>query len=307
MLKRWVHILVGKSSVSVTQGVGKIYSINDIKGYYNDLTGKLCGSLILDDNRIPVCQISGDRFVHFPIAIIQFGLACYDNWLLTGDAESLRDFDRAVEWVMNEQRPDGSWDCFGPIESKKYSVSSMCQGEAASLLLRKYIETKDIVFYEASKKAIDFMLKPIQEGGTANYINEDVMFEEYALPNEVSTVLNGWIFSLFGLFDFIKVSDDPIYIDVYTRTISTLKKYLPLYDTGYWSKYDLLGKIASPAYQALHVALLDVLYDMTQDNDFKMYSSKWKNELESKSKKIRAVSKKCVQKIFEKTDAVIVK
>lgn len=307
MLKRWISIISGKSSVSIPQGIGKIYSKECVQGYYNDLTGKLKYTTLFDKNGIPLCQIGNGKYAYFPIAIIQYGLASYDDWLLTNSNDSYRNFSNIANWLIEKQEPNGSWNCFGLINSSKYRESSMCQGEAASLLIRKFRETNNIVFYDASKKAIDYMLTPIEEGGTAFYNNQDLFLEEYPLVGESNTVLNGWIFSIFGLYDFKKVNNEKKYDDIYRKTIQTLAKTLPKYDLGYWSKYDLSGKIASPAYQALHVALLNVMFDITGDNIFLYYSEKWNNDLSSKHKKYKAIIKKVYQKIFEKTDMIIIK
>ena len=52
---------VGRNSVAVKQGIGKCYSIDDIEGYYNDLTGKISDNTLLDENGIPVIIIEGNK------------------------------------------------------------------------------------------------------------------------------------------------------------------------------------------------------------------------------------------------------
>ena len=47
----------------------------------------------------------------------------------------------------------------------------MAQGEAASLLIRGFKETGDKKYINAAKKAIDFMLLPLDRGGTSLYTN----------------------------------------------------------------------------------------------------------------------------------------
>ena len=44
----------------------------------------------------------------------------------------------------------------------------MTQGEGASLLLRAYKETGDEKYFTGAKKAVYFMIIPIEEGGTAS-------------------------------------------------------------------------------------------------------------------------------------------
>ena len=131
MLKRWSKMLTGKTAVAVEQSMGRAYNVGQLSGYYNDLTGKVTGSTLLDEGGVPVSVIAGGARVHFPIAIFQYGLGCYDLSILRSDeVERFLDALRVCsDWAIGAQRDDGSWDAFGPIGSAKYSVSSMAQGE----------------------------------------------------------------------------------------------------------------------------------------------------------------------------------
>lgn len=307
MFKRWVSILTGKTAVALPQGKGKVYSLTEVRGFYNDLTLKVGDGTDVDENGIPMSLLGGNKHVYFPIAIFQYGLANYDLWLLNKDEKKRNVFHKIAEWALDNQDDRGAWNCFGPIESKKYTVSAMGQGEGAALLLREYIETGNKQYFEAAHKAIDFMLVPIENGGTAYYDEKGgIVLEEYA-HIERCTVLNGWIFAFFGLYDFCKITHDKSYIQKMNSTVETMCELLPQYDVGYWSKYDLTGKIASPAYQTLHVALLDVMSEITEKDIYAQYAMKWDKEVNSFFKRYRAILKKAIQKLFEKTDAVIIK
>ncbi len=52
-------------------------------------------------------------------------------------------------------------------------------------------------------------------------------------------VLNGFIFALFGLYDFYKLTHSEVALDLFNEGIETLKANLKRYDLGYWSRYDL--------------------------------------------------------------------
>ena len=54
----------------------------------------------------------------------------------------------------------------------------MSQGEGASLLLRAYAETKDIRYFNAAKKAIDFMLIDVSCGGVSERRENELYFEK---------------------------------------------------------------------------------------------------------------------------------
>lgn len=76
MLKRWSKMLTGKTAVAVEQSMGRAYNVGQLSGYYNDLTGKVTGSTLLDEGGVPVSVIAGGApgafpHRHFPI---RFGL-----------------------------------------------------------------------------------------------------------------------------------------------------------------------------------------------------------------------------------------
>ena len=90
LLNRWIKIVSGKNLVAIEQGRGKGYSLKEIKGYYNDLTGKVNDKAIRDNNGIPMNKIIGDKMVYFPITIFQYALGTWDKYIL-GDGEIYKD------------------------------------------------------------------------------------------------------------------------------------------------------------------------------------------------------------------------
>ncbi len=304
MLGRWAKILSGKTEVAVEQGPGKAYKVGEIAGYYNDLTGKVSPNTLIDDGGIPVSVIAGGEKVHFPIAIFQYALGCWDLSLLdrSRSEEMLSSFLHCADWAKDNQREDGSWDAFGPIGSTKYTVSSMAQGEGASVLLRAAKAFDDESYAEAARRAGRFLLRPYEEGGTSFHIGDELFLEEY--PQEPRrSVMNGWIFSLFGLYD-LSVAD-PSFKEAFLRSAETLASHLDDYDAGYWSYYDLERRIASPAYHKLHIAQLGVLSELTGDRRFSDKAAVYRSYQDRPSNRRKAILHKVGQKLTEHSDAVI--
>jgi hypothetical protein len=304
MFRRWFRILFGISATAVVQGVGRCYARDAIRGYYNDFTGKVGAGTLLDDSGIPLTEIAGGERVHFPIAIFQYGLGCWDEYLLTKNEKRKDAFLNIARWALEHQLPGGAWDAFAPVRSAKYGVSSMCQGEGASLLIRAYVETQNEEYRAAALRAIDFMLAPTSAGGTAVYDGEDLYLEEYPQSPRRS-VLNGWIFSIFGLYDAALVCPDR-YRAPLERTIDTLIRTLPRYDCGYWSRYDLLGKFASPAYHRLHIALIRVLDDLSPRRELYEFAERLERYQKARPNYVRAVAVKLWQKCTESSDVIYV-
>ncbi len=67
---------------------------------------------------------------------------------------------------------------------------------------------------------------------------------------------------------------------------------LDKYDSGYWSYYDQTGRIASPAYHQLHIALLKVMKQITGRNEFLLFAEKWSEYERKPLFQIRAITKK---------------
>ena len=289
-------MIAGNSSYHVNQGVGRIYSKSELKGYYNDLTEKV-SRFGYSDDRIPQTIVDTGETIYFSIAIFQYGLAAYDLFLLSDKSDKSM-FEKALsctKWAIDNQQEDGAWVTFA-YETPEYPYSAMAQGEAISLLLRLYQETKDEKYLEAAKKAKEFMLLSFEEGGPTKYEGRDVYL--YECPKD-PLILNGWIFSLWGLMDYCKIVDDTKAKDVLDRTLATLEKRLPDFNLSYWSMYEDGKRISSPFYHKLHVAQLRVMYDLTGKDVYKAFADKWqKYESNWLYRKIAFVKKAC-QKVLE--------
>lgn len=297
-IKKWVKMLTGNSIEHVQQGKGKCYRTDKIAGYYNDLTAKVSNSQKLDNNGIPLFLTPKGNYIHFPIMIFQYGLGAYDNYLLSEKKnEEMKDkLIRCANWAMENQEINGSWKNFID-EFPENPYSSMAQGEGISLLLRAYMETKNSVYKESAAKAVDFMLISLENGGTAEYRNGQLFLREFT---HLPVVLNGWIFSLFGLYDFLQIEKNEDIGKKYKQSINTLVQNIDAFDNGYWSMYNMGGMITSPFYHSLHIALLNVLYELTGIEILKKYAVKWEEYRCSRIKRCISFWVKVMQKIKEK-------
>ncbi len=290
-IAKWTKMIMGKSNLHVCQDEGKCYSIDAIKGYYNNLTEKvtLYG---VEHGTIPLYPNENGVMREFAIGIFQYGLACYDLYLMEQKEMFLEDAKCCGDWALRNQHPDGSWDCFSEGE-----YSSMAQGEAISLLTRLYTSTHDEKYLTPIKNAKNFLLKPIEEGGVAKYNGDDLMLLEYV---DKPLVLNGWIFSLWGLLDYCKLFPEDTESQLqYERTLTSMVKMLHEYDKGYWSLYNNEGMMASPFYHHLHINQLRAMYTLTHRDAFKDYAEKWERYGESWWNRKKAFVLKAIQKIMD--------
>lgn len=295
-IRKWGKMFMGKSILHVDQGVGRIYSKEEIKGYYNDFSNKVLSLPdLLHNEALPQNVTEKGESIYFPVAIFQYGLGAYDLYLLTNDSAYLKKFWQTIEWTVRQQEESGAWNNFFYIFPDS-PYGAMAQGEGASLLLRAYSLEGDSLYLVRAKRAIDFMLKPISEGGTTYDDIMGLVLHEYT---HLAPVFNGWVFAWFGLYDICKVTDDPKYHNALAESLSALKDYMPRFDSSFWSYYDTSGRIASPFYHKLHIALTAALFDITEDELFAHYYKKWTSDNNNPFHRLGALIKKSFQKIKE--------
>lgn len=113
-------------------------------------------------------------------------------------------------------------------------------------------------------------------------------------------VLNGWIFAWWGLYDYVKATNDiTLYHQVLEQSCETLVQMLPQFTNSFWSMYDCGGHIASPHYQTIHVAQMQAMYSLTGRTDFADYAVRWQRFQQNPFNKYRAFFYKAYQKIIE--------
>ena len=290
-------MLCGKSLLHVNQELGKCFDTNGIKGYYNDLTEKVTRQPeLLGNDALPQHPTKEGEQVYFPVAIFQYGLAAYDLFLQTGDEQYKAKFRQCVEWTLANQEPSGAWNNFF-FSYPEHPYGAMAQGEGASLLIRGYQESGDTRYLDAAQQAIDFMLTPLADGGTAVYEDTDIILLEYT---HLPAVMNGWIFAWWGLYDYVKAThDDGIYKQRMEQSLLALEKRLNMFTEAYWSKYDLDIRIASPFYHHLHIAQMQAMFQLTGHQIFDDFARRWQADEKNWLHKKRAFITKVFQKIKE--------
>lgn len=239
-----------------------------------------------DDHGVPFCG-SGDAKFYFPINIAQFGFMLHADYLEKRDYKTLNQLKNCVEKLVELATIDYK-ECIWWHQHKelKYNInapwaSAMAQGEVISLFLRYYQITREEQYLELSKKAFHFLRNDVSEKGVRRYDNfGDLWFEEYP-SNPSSYVLNGFIYTLFGLYDLYRVIGDKEVKEDIEACLKTLRNNLHRFDAGYWSYYDLLKKELVRFYyqKNVHVPQMTILYLLTQDPIFKYFAMRWDKQL----------------------------
>jgi heparosan-N-sulfate-glucuronate 5-epimerase len=224
-----------------------------------------------------------------PIIVAQYALA---NLISHGRGEPGRG-ERAraqLDWLVSNQEEGGefagTW--IQPEDNLKYPwlrtpwISALASGNAISALLRGW-EAFDRDSYrssaEAAVRALHAARPRLQlwrEDGV------DLWYEEY--PAEPSLkVLNGHIYTLLGVLDYARATDDQPAWSRWSRAAATTLAHLDEFDLGYWSAYELRWREpAALHYQKnIHVPQLRVLAALTGEQGFTEVADRWQRYLES--------------------------
>lgn len=254
-------------------------------------------SIFYDDSGIPVnptyIDVKDKAFVYFPITIGQAGLAIFHTFLQSGKEDDLNRFLKIANWFMEnaEYSPDLGARWLTNVSLPQYKnpgpwQSAFAQGRAISVLLRAYQITHNQHFYKTAKKALKPFTKAVSEGGVTSYTKWGPFYEEYT-ANVPTLVLNGMVFSLCGVYDFIRAfPDNQSAKRIFDDGIQTLKNILPVYNLGYWSRYnycqaDWYPDIdpATHTYQKLHITQLKMLAQLTGKQIFEDYAQIFSKQL----------------------------
>jgi heparosan-N-sulfate-glucuronate 5-epimerase len=282
------------------QGLGKLFRPGELHGYFNDLTAKAAWPGETCGQGNPICEVAGVKG-YWPSTVLQKGLAHWDLWLESGrgSREHWKGFQAAAQWACDSQDAIGGWRHPVPLHPRAVSeYSCMSQGQGVSILARAYCETSADRYLAAARRAVKAILLPKSSGGTAVPDGDSLIFEEYP-ADTLNPVLNGWIFAVFGLYDFGLVAADEEASRALSRTVQTLCDWLPRFDCGFWSMYDNGETIASTFYHRLHIAQLDALRLAFPERErtFSLQRDRFSKQLSSGLNLRRALAIRIAQKL----------
>jgi len=259
---------------------------------------------------IPMLDYHGAIGLQYnPIAVAQWGLGNCNVFLDTHSDSRKQKMLQAADWLAAnlEQNQHGiwvwkhhfDWEYRDTLRAPWYS--GLAQGQGVSLLLRAYAESRDEKHRETASRAIIALKTPIMQGGV---LFEDevknLWIEEY-LVHPPTHILNGFIWALWGVFDYWVSCSDASARTVFDRGVETLLKNLSRYDTGYWSLYEQSGTrlrmLASPFYHRLHIIQMRVMAKLTGERQFEDYAERWEGYTNHRLKRARVLVEKGIFKL----------
>lgn len=264
-----------------------------------------------DDKGIPLLDYRGVVGLQYnPIAIAQYGLGNYNLYSRTRDKGRKAKFLNAADWLVENLEETEhktkvwhhhfDWEYRDMLKAPWYSA--LAQGQGISLLVRAHKEVGEDKYIRTAKEALDTFNKRIDEGGVT-YIDErnNLWFEEY-IVDPPTHILNGFIWSLWGIYDYHIYTGDAHARYLFNEGIETLSNNLHTYDAGFWSLYEHSGTrmkmLASPFYHDLHIVQLQILNGLTERPLFEHYAGKWSGYRNNFLKRKRALLYKAIFKVL---------
>jgi hypothetical protein len=279
--------------------------------YFMTFTEKAMYSGPFDNRGIPLLDYKGRIGKQYnPIAIAQYGLGNFNLFKQRNDLSSLKKSVSVADWLVDNltQNESGiwvwnhlfNWEYFKPLRAPWYSA--LAQGQGISALLRIYNETGETRYRDVADKAFQSLLTPVNEGGVLYVDSEDLWWLEEYIVDPPTHIINGFMWALWGVYDYMKLTDDKSAEELWRQSLRTLRKNILKFDNGYWSLYDLpktgLSNVASFFYHSLHIVQLRIMAMLSGDMFFNKVADRWESFKERSFNRKRAMLHKAFFKIF---------
>uniref|UniRef100_A0A1A9VX68 heparosan-N-sulfate-glucuronate 5-epimerase n=1 Tax=Glossina austeni TaxID=7395 RepID=A0A1A9VX68_GLOAU len=293
-----VDLLLSVQDENIYYGLG-LQALNKWHHLTRDLHIDVQKGLALDSPKKSPIRVKRTDLRILSISFL--GVGFFDNISLS-TYDHMANFYDAAEWLVNNQDHTGGWpnpvrrSLNGFAELKAGWLSAMGQGHAISVLARAYWKSGGDKRY---LKAAALGLKPYRvfskDGGVlAHFMDKYFWYEEYP-TTPASFVLNGFIYSLLGLYDLNATAPSFIANEAgqfFQQGMNSLKNMLLLFDTGSGTSYDLrhlsLGvapNLARWDYHATHVNQLLLLATIDSDPLISRTAERWKGYMFGKRAK----------------------
>lgn len=285
-------------------------SLHELGEYYMGFEAKAAYSGPFDRTGIPLLDYKGAiGLQHNPIAIAQWGLGNYNLSCRSSAPSHCQNFRKAADWLCRNLELNRfgvrvwhhnfDWDYREKLKAPWYS--GLAQGQGISLLVRAYRATGNGDYLDAAERAFTSFLLPVDQGGVQYLDHEgDLWLEEY-ITSEPTHILNGFMWSLWGVYDYYLATSDVQAHELFYRCAQTLVRNLDRYDLGYWSLYELsrtrLKMVASPFYHRLHAVQLRVTSRLTGVSRLARAADRWENYGRNRANVARALCYKSAFKL----------
>lgn len=217
----------------------------------------------LDENDVPIVRYEFGDYRN-PVTTAQNAIAFHQKFLQTGNDGDKQSFLNNADWLCDNLADDNflhyEFDFQHWVELDTFPagwVSGMAQGEALAVLSVAYFLSNDERYLEAADRIFSTLHTT---GGEywCFYIDEEDYYwlEEYP-SDDLCHVLNGFLFGLWGLWDYYVVSGNTESLSLFQAGIRTIADHYHLYRMGENRSMYCFHRIYSDTYHEMHLEQLD--------------------------------------------------
>jgi len=232
---------------------------------------------------LPTLEYKGEEGYH-PVRISRLLLALLNSYKATGEQAYLEKAEFISDkYIHTAIESNGA--IFFPYTFDFYLhgikdelmkapwYSGMAQGISLSAYVRFYQITKDQKYLEIADKIFKSFTNFKNNGHNPwiVYVDKNGYYwvEEYPIWPPANT-LNGFIFGIYGLYEYWLLKQDNESERVLKVALTTIKHYIAKFrNPGSISFYCLKHEVQSERYHKLHIEQLENLYQITKDRYFK--------------------------------------
>ena len=299
LIRDFILYLIGKNYFHLPEKKGKYR--NSFAFYYVEMKGKYYWRGKISENQVPILWFPElGIYIEFPSMVIQWGLGAVEVYSEDNDLISKDCILRCYEWIKKNLDEKGALNNhFIQIDSAAgytSNMSDMTQSLAISFVCRAHF--LGFIDEQEAKIVCKNLANPIiarilRESNFEVTKKKNIYLYEYYMK-EKYLVLNGWIFTIFGLIDLKKLNYDQVTDSILINTISTLIDFLPKF-LNLKEKQRIL---THPTYHDLHIIQLDILYEITKKNEFLKYANLFR-ESNNFYNRFKYTTMKIIEKLYD--------
>jgi heparosan-N-sulfate-glucuronate 5-epimerase len=177
-----------------------------------------------------------------------------------------RQFARVADWFASVS--GARYEHHFPIATMAVPwISCIAQGEASSILCRAFVRTGERRYLEQAKRALAPLGVAVEDGGVRGRLPDGGPFLEEYPGSEYRHVLNGCLYALVGLLDYVRAAGPEAREEdrLLARLLDSVGRNLDSWDLNGWSVYDFPSgpgarrNLNTMTYQRLQVVFLRYL------------------------------------------------
>ena len=244
-----------------------------------------------DTNGIPIEKhyINGEYsdWKYNPLSIAIYGKYLIDEYNI-GNISTINLIFNIANWFVKNAKTsldyyfwtyDFQWKIYNLPEGW---ILGLAQGKIMIFLQEAFQISHNSTYEDLAYKAfLSFKYSTTEGGVTYNLLEGGKWFEEYVSDSIKPYVLNGHMGAVTFLYYYYNYTNHSLAKDLFEQGLIGLKNRIHSFDNGGWTRYDLVGNLASKTYHHRHVTLCSELYNITNDVFFENYYFKWKAYEES--------------------------